>query len=58
MNYSEYKKKIRGKLKFGTLPELDLDEAVFLRKKPFLLILNKTVHIVSTKECEIKINTR
>ena len=58
MNYSEYKKKVHGKLKLDTLPELDLDEAVFLRSKSFLLILNKTVHIVSTKECKIIINTR
>ena len=31
--YSEDNKKVIGKVKLETLPELDLDEAVFLRSK-------------------------
>ena len=55
--YSEANKKVIGKMKLETAPELDLDEAVFLRSKSYSLILNKTVHIVNTKECKIIINT-
>ena len=35
--YSEDKKKVFGKMKLETLPELDLDEAVFLRSKSYSL---------------------
>ena len=35
--YSEDNKKITDKMKLETLPELDLDEAVFLRSKPYSL---------------------
>ena len=54
---SEYNKKDIGKLKLETLPELDLDEAVFLRSKSYSLKINKRVHIVNTKECKIIIKT-
>ena len=35
--YSEASKKVSGKTKLETLPELDLDEAVFLRSKSYSL---------------------
>ena len=55
--YSEANKKVVGKIKLETAPELDLDEAVFQRVNLILLILNKTVHIVNTKASNIIINT-
>ena len=35
--YSKDNKKVIGKMKLETLPELDLDEAVFLRSKSYSL---------------------
>ena len=35
--YSEVNKKVIGKMKLETAPELDLDEAVFLRSKSYCL---------------------
>ena len=39
--YSEANKKVIGKMKLETLPELDLDEAVFLRSKSYSLNIKK-----------------
>ena len=33
--YSEANKKVFGKMKLETAPELDINEAVFLRSKPY-----------------------
>ena len=55
--YSEDNKKDIGKMKLETLPEIDLDEAVFLSSKSYSLKINKRVHIVNTKECKIIKNT-
>ena len=55
--YSKDNKKIIGKMKLETAPELDLNEPVFLRSKSYSLKIKKTVHIVNTKECKIIINT-
>ena len=35
--YSKEMKKVSGKMKLETAPELDLDEAVFLKSKPYCL---------------------
>ena len=55
--YSKDNKKVISKLKLETAPDIDLDEAVFWGVNLILLISNKTVHIVNTKECKIIINT-
>ena len=55
--FSKDNKRVIGKMKLETLPELDLDEAVFLRSKSYSLNIKKTVHIVNAKECMIIINT-
>ena len=55
--YSKDIKKVIGKMKLETSPELDLEEAVFLRSKSYFLIINKTIHIVNTKAFKIIINT-
>ena len=55
--FSKDNKRVIGKMKLETLPELDLDEAVFLRSKSYSLNIKKTVHIVNKKECMIIINT-
>ena len=39
--YSETNKKVIGKMKFETAPELDLDEAVFLRSKSYSLEIKR-----------------
>ena len=41
--YSEAKKKVLGKMKFETLPELDLDEPVFLRSKSYSLNIKQNL---------------
>ena len=41
--YSEDNKKVVGKMKLETAPELDLDEAVFLRSKSYSLNIKQTV---------------
>ena len=39
--YSEDNKKVIGKMKLETLPELDLDAAVFLRSKSYSINIKK-----------------
>ena len=39
--YSEINKKVVGKMKLETAPELDLDEAVFFRSKSYSLNINQ-----------------
>ena len=55
--YSKDNKKVIGKMKLERAPDRDLDEAVFWGVNLILLISNKIVHIVNTKECKIIINT-
>ena len=47
--YSEAKKKGNGKMKLETAPELDLDEAVFLRSKSYSLNIKQ-----NSSKCKLK----
>ena len=43
-------------MKLETAPELDLNEAMFLRSKSYSLNIQKKFHIANTKEFKIMIN--